>query len=125
MEYLREKIEELEAEINKKGYNDYLSEEDAAKVRVLEADIDKVLEELKLYDYFYIEATITGKNFKSYLDRKRWIRRTPRPFLTLEEAEKTIKETEEKEIAAYSHPLYIYKIYKHAAETVDSSLGNN
>lgn len=100
----------------------YLNERERLEMSALEERLNKLLDKLQEYEYFYVEATLNEQNFTSYVDRRLWHRSRPHPFLSLDEARATVVRKQETEREAYSKELFSLRIKTHTASKREASL---
>ncbi len=115
LETRRQQIETIEDTIsNVNTKHPYLNAKEREQMNRLVDAQNKLLDDLKYYDYYYVVAKLSEHDFKSYLDRKLWHRSRPHPFLSEEEAKEAVQRAKNAYRSAYDKELFTFEIKHHS-----------
>lgn len=90
---LRKALAETESTITYLEFKDSMSQQDMDRVRELEAELKKLLNELKSKDYYYV---FISDSCYPYLHRRNMVGSSPYPFLSEDEAMQALRAYEKE-----------------------------
>lgn len=110
---LRDKIFEYAGCKSVLEFQDHLSLSDYSDIAYYEKELQSLYTLLEKQPYYYVEELLEESTHKCYLDVHLWHSSIPQPFISEEEALKTIKAADEREIGYYGKPMYARTIKEH------------